>query len=242
MKKSLFACALVGVFALVTSASVAKADVVATFQGTVPSQTVNTTAFGSTINGMPVGPFQYSLVSSTSAEIGGSFYSFCADYYQPVNVGETYTYETVAFTDLPNVGSNPLKASRIQELFDRFYAGTNDAEKGGAFQLALWDLLFDGSKFGVQSLSSGDFQTTGSASSVALADTWLAAIDNDALAPPAESVQLVGLFNASAQDQITVVNPVPAPAGVILLVIGAGALATRRFTAKKAATIDEAAA
>lgn len=229
---------LLGLIATVGFATSAKAEVVATFEGSSPAQVVNTTAFGSTINGMPVGKFNYTLVSSTDPNITGSFYSFCADYFQPVNVGETYTYQSVAFTDLPNVGNNPLKAGRIQELFDRYYSIATDAENGGAFQLALWELLFDGDSATTPSLSSGDFTASGSASSIGVANSWLATIDDPNADAPTESLQLVGLYNGNFQDQITVANPIPAPAGVVLLVIGAGAMLARRKFAKKATAED----
>ena len=102
-----------------------------------------------------------------------------------------------------------------------------------AFQLALWEILHDTNG----SLASGDFRVdpSGTVGSPTLAQNWLNTVNNPALADPTRRYDLIGLQGQNFQDQITVRTPVPAPAGVVLLVIGAGvAIARRRFGGKKA--------
>ena len=229
---------LLAAVAAIGLASQVRADITALFSGTSPYETVSTTAFGTTINGMPVGPFRFSSTSSSVPTLPTNFYAFCADYFQPVVPGQTYTYETRTFTDLPNIGSNSIKAARFQELFDRFYAtaGTTSTA-GGAFQVAVWELLFDGTSIGTPSLTTGDFTAANNAGVVNLAQSWLNTID-DPTAPPASSVVILGLYNCNFQDQLTIVpNPVPAPAGLVLLGLGGLALAARRKFATKAAVV-----
>ncbi len=230
---------LVAALSVLVIASHAKADITALFSGTSPYETVSTTAFGSTINGMPVGPFRFSSTSSSVPTLPTNFYAFCADYFQPVVPGQTYTYETRTFTDLPNIGSNSLKAARFQELFDRFYAtaGTTSTA-GGAFQVAVWELLFDGANAATPSLTTGDFTVANNAGVVSLAQSWLNTID-DPNAAPVSSVSILGLYNSNYQDQLSVIPPssVPAPAGLVLLGLGGLALAARRKFAKKTEAI-----
>lgn len=212
--------------------STAKADVVATFDGTNPFTFADTTAFGTTVNGMPVGVFNFTVSSSTDPRFSGTFQSFCADYFQGVSAGTPYTYTPVAVSALPDIGSDATKLARIQELFDRFYAtAQTNADAAGAFQLAVWELTYDGA--GATGLTTGNFTATGGANAT-IAENWLSTIDDPNAAAPTDSYTLVGLYNASAQDQIAVVlSPVPAPAGVVLALLGGVVmLARRRFAGK----------
>ena len=229
---------LLAAVAAIGLASQARADITALFSGTSPYETASTTAFGTTINGMPVGPFRFSSTSSSVPTLPTNFYAFCADYFQPVVPGQTYTYETRTFTDLPNIGLNSIKAARFHELFDRFYAAAGTTSTaGGAFQVAVWELLFDGSSVGTPTLTTGDFTASNNAGVVNLAQSWLNTID-DPTAPPASSMVILGLYNCNFQDQLTIVpNPIPAPAGLVLLGLGGLALAARRKFAKKSAAI-----
>lgn len=220
--------------------SAAKADVVATFTGTNPFTTADTNAFGGVINGMPVGTFNYTVVSSTDPRFSGTFQSFCADYFQPVTTGDTYSYVPVAISALPDIGTDPTKLARIQELYDRFYTaavnGTGD--QAGAFQLALWELTYDGA--GAVDIASGNFIATaaGGSTNTAIAQNWLNTIDDPTAPAPADSFELVGLFNGNNQDQIVPLAPapVPAPAALVLAVIGGGVLLARRRAARKLET------
>jgi hypothetical protein len=220
--------------------SAAKADVVATFDGTNPFTLADTTAFGTTINGMPCGVFNFTVSSSTDPRFSGTFQSFCADYFQGVTAGTPYTFTPVAVSDLPDIGSNPTKLARIQELFDRFYATSlTNADAAGAFQLAVWELTYDGA--GTTDITGGNFFATGGANAT-IAQNWLSTIDDPNALAPTDSYTLVGLYNPSAQDQIAVVtNPVPAPAGVVLVALGGLVMLARRRFAGKASTEEVAA-
>jgi len=221
-------------------ASSAKAELVTTFIGTSPSQQVNLTA---TRNGQtrsfesPVGPFNFIVLSDTSnTGLGPTFRSFCGDFFQDVAVGNNYVYTPGNLIDLPDV-SSALQVRKLDELYEKFYDVATDAEKGAAFQLAVWEILSDPTN---TNLSTGNFIANGpgSPSSITVAQGWLNSITGDDL-PTVSKYRLTALLTPSAQDQIVVSpNPVPAPAGAVLLVIGAAGLIARRKFAKKGETTE----
>jgi hypothetical protein len=224
------------VLSAVVVGSVARADVTATFDGTNPSQTVTATSFTTTYTSVPVGPFNFSNVSAGGAPLGDTFRAFCADFFQDVSPGNTYTFQSGDMTVATDVGSDATKTARIQKLFDNHYAGATDADTGGAFQLALWELTYDGAGASLD-LTGGNFTASGSASSLTIAQNWLNGLD---AAPTTNAYQIVGLYSADYQDQLTVaVTPVPAPAGVVLAAVAGGVmLLRRRMTARKAESAE----
>jgi hypothetical protein len=228
-------------------ASSAKADIVVTFTGTAPSQQINVSTTRTTPTGpdtrafeSPVGPFNFNVVSNdTTLNLGSSFRSFCADFFQDVSPGNNYSFAPVAVSDLPDVAGNATKLSKIQELYDRFYDVATDAERGAAFQLALWEILYDPDN---TNLASGNFTAIGPGdpSSVGIAQGWLNTIGDGSIPDPDKKWDLIGLYSPTAQDQIVPQQPIPAPAGVVLLVIGAaGLIARRRLAGKKAEATEE---
>lgn len=231
-------------------ASSAKADIVVNFTGTAPSQQINVSTTRATPGGpdtrafeSPVGPFNFNVVSnSTTLNLGSSFRSFCADFFQDVSPGNTYTFTPVAVADLPDVAGNATKLSKIQELYDRFYDVATAADTGAAFQLALWEILYDPTN---TNLANGNFTAIGpgNPSSIGIAQNWLNVIGDSSVPDIDKKWDLVGLYSPTSQDQIVPQQPIPAPAGVVLLVIGAaGLIARRRLAAKKAEVTDEPAA
>lgn len=230
-------------------AASAKADVVTTFVGTDPNQVVNVSATqnGTTrsINNEPVGPFVFvvSPGQDGGTGLGPTFRSFCANFFKDVSLGQTISYTPESVSGLPSVNGDANKLNKIQRLFDFFYAQATDpadttATKGGAFQLALWKILYDPNS---TDLSSGNFTAIGpgSPTSVSLAQTWLTTIGNSTIPDNGPKYTLLGLYSATAQDQIVPVTPVPAPAGVVLLAVGAvGLVVRRRLVGKKAETAE----
>ena len=218
-------------FAAVGTTAAARAELVATFHGTIPSQDVAMQAYTSSYSANPVGPFRFTVdATSTDPNFApnSDFRAFCADLFQDVSPGQTYTYTVGSVSDLPSVAGDATKASLVSRLFNRHYDVATDADRGGAFQLALWELLADGP--GNLDLTTGNLtvSTPDSVPAVGIAKSWLAALET-ADPTDADKYQLVGLFSATAQDQLTVVpNPVPAPAGVVLGLIAVGGFALRR--------------
>jgi len=223
--------------ATVAVSAAARADLVTTFNGTIPSVDVSMTANGVNFGSNPVGPFLFTVQPGSTDPTfapNSTLRTFCADLFQNISPPNTYTFTTGPISGLPNVGTDPARLGLIQRLFDRHYETATDATNGGAFQLALWELLYDGP--GGLNLDGGNLVVTSpdTIPAVALAKSWLASLE---IADPSDAVkyQLVGLFNPTAQDQIAVSpNPIPAPAGVVLGLIAMGGFAARRLRRKGA--------
>lgn len=222
------------VTAVAGSAATGRADIVATFDGTIPSQDVSMVGFGSTYEAMPVGPFQFSVTGGDGTFAAGStIRGFCADFDQALTPGQSYPFVVTSPSALPDVGPDATKLALIDRLFERHYGTATDADRGGAFQLALWELLYDGP--GSLDLNAGNIDVTSpdSVNAVAIAKSWLAALETPD-PTDADNYTVIGLFNANNQDQLTVVpnNPVPAPAGAVLGLVALGGFGLRRLRRK----------
>ena len=198
------------------------------------------------------GRMSFSVTSSSDPRFatGSSIFTFCSDLEQ-VAIGSPRTYEFYSnqddtpagdrgIDDLPTPGSPPMgmeKAQAVSALYQsRFFeATTGGAMMASAFQLALWEIVFEpnaaGGGLGTLDLSSGagSFRVTqGDASARSLAQTWLDEIAGLNLGPVSD--QLIGFGSSVAQDQITLIA-IPLPGAAAMAVIGlfGGAVARRRF-------------
>lgn len=158
-------------------------------------------------------------------------------------------------TDLasaPTIASQ-TKADAITELYGRYYnkdwnqSSFTGSEDSVAFQIALWELVYDGPPSGENptDLSNGVFYINSPSSyGYATAQTWLNSLtgDTSSFATRFPNEQLVALVAPSPgvkpldsyQDQIAMIPiAVPAPPGVILAGIGfVGLLGSRRLRRK----------
>jgi hypothetical protein len=192
------------------------------------------------------GAGQINWINSSSNPAGdvaftGSFSTYCIDLLQDINFGNTYTYDVKplasgapqpgAYLANSGIGSpmGSVRAADITKLYDLHYAqtlgGVSDNTNRTAFQLAIWNLVYDNSNNGpdasVSNLSGNFFVPNVSGNAIAqngpeitTANAWLA----DVLNPNIADVQkynvgaLVG--ENGAQDQIyasTITNQGAAP-------------------------------
>ena len=143
-----------------------------------------------------------------------------------------------------NNGSTTYTASSLTAVFDaatekaisQLYAGYfdtawnsptfNGTTQSTAFQLALWEIIYDGAN---GSLKTGDFRVFNqnlkdTNTAAGLAKSWLGSLNS---APSFDSkyagYKLLALTNPKSQDQLILVPPpsaVPAPPGAVLAGIG----------------------
>src|SRR5205807_9050596 len=124
---------------------------------------------GKSYSNFAVGPFYWSQNSvPPNANFPPPIATFCLeiDSSQPLPpVGTNTTFSVVNPTASPTIGNDAAKVAAITELYGRYYqtAWTDKTTFHGdtdstAFQLALWELIYDGA--GGKDLNSGRFQAS----------------------------------------------------------------------------------
>jgi hypothetical protein len=114
----------------------------------------------------------------------------------------------------PTNGTTTMLGQLFHEAFG---SATSDEKHSAAFQLAIWEIVYDPLNL---NLSSGAFQVTkGNAATVALAQEWLTN-----LAAFTDTYELYVLHSPHSQDFVTFGRPfglrVPEPGTIALLAVG----------------------
>jgi len=145
----------------------------------------------------------------------GSFFSFCVELTQHVNYNTNYTFNVVPLSQAPDPGGMGVgsgmgltKAEQIRELWGRHYNSIVDADTSAAFQIAVWEIVYDSGN----DLLNGSFRARKINNAlpawVTLAQTWLNTLDGNGPKP-----FLGGLTSTGLQDQVYFESPaVPLPA------------------------------
>ena len=161
------------------------------------------------------GLFNWTKTGGSYAGLNGNFTTFCIEVTEHVSAGNSYTYDIDLVANGPTtLPMGATLADKMAELFGRFYGGMNlsDADQVGGFQLAVWNIVYDGDN----TILAGNFQASDGAGPMAYADFYLGAIDGTG-----PRASLDALLADGIQDQI-----VPEPCSLMLL--GLGVLAIRR--------------
>ncbi len=164
--------------------------------------------------------------------LDGNYTTFCSDLTQEASFsGTQYTLAPIANLPL-TVGYPAMGATKAQKVYD-LYAGANgrqfssDGNWGAAFQIALWEIIYDGSS-SPTALTTGNVKfrnTDGSALSADITSK-ISELFN-LLGTNSSQSGLLGLSSPCAQDQILQVVPLPPAAWAGLATLG-GVFVARR--------------
>jgi hypothetical protein len=159
--------------------------------------------------------------------------AFCIE-VQTISFGGTYPYSVRDAFDAPipdgpnDTSGGPMgvpKAEGLKELWGRFHGQVNSNITAAAFQLAVWEIVFEDlyvTSPPAWDVLSGKFEARLDSGDPTLAinqaNAWLAQIDGSG-----PKAQLYGLTNGGAQDLL-----VPEPATVALLGLGALSLIRKK--------------
>ena len=222
-----------------------------TFVGGSPSTTVQT------------GQINWKVTSSNTPgySTGGTFSTYCIQGDQSVTYGQTYTYTVVNLesSGVPEGGLDAgvldaTAALQIQGLANTYFskagtaiAGYDANQTAAAFQLAVWEIEYDGGSggesfpqtTGYNFFAHGLLEASGTNSegtgAITLADSWLqnftAATSVTSLALVSTGAQDQLIFNpsgGSGGNQSAVPLPAAFPAGAALLAGLAGVRKLRR--------------
>ncbi len=187
-----------------------QATVAKTSVPTLPATTVNAGAF--------------------SASIGSSsFVAWCADIFNNISIPGTYNYQPVQGG---GAVFGAATSNRLGVLATGALNLVNNATTSAAFQLAVWEILYEGAN--PLALGAGDF--TGTSAAAATANGWLTAISNGSWTANTFAVDVyLKEQGVRTQDLITFRRvPVSEPGSLALLMLGAGfagVIVARRRTA-----------
>ncbi len=166
--------------AVAAFAGTSLADTVnATFTGVSPGQSVTMRLNGNNIN-TSAGAFNFLRSASSPGTLAGfapTFQGFCIDLTEYVQVNHQYSWSTHALADSPTSSAGPMGAANALAMgrlfatrFNGLATASNQAQAYAAFQIAVWEIVFDSGL----DLNDGSLKCTSApAGTIALAQSWL---------------------------------------------------------------------
>lgn len=151
---------------------------------------------------------------------GNSFTSFCVDVMHNISWNTNYTNYTAKSAS--DFGFSSTQISLLNKLYTNHYAESHTSnEKAAAFQIATWEITYDGN--GGLNLGSGTFQmgNGGNALAQSTAATWLGTLGN----AQTGNWKFTVLDSTANQDQL-LAAPVPEPSEIAMLLAGLGLMGT----------------
>jgi hypothetical protein len=174
-----------------------------------------------------VGAWGFNM-DDTTGQIGdenGDFVAWCLDVSDWLQGTSSYLITDTPFST--SFGLDSAEMARVQSVFDANYSSVDlsNSTEAAAFQMALWNALYDGDAL----VESGLFTvTSATAGAMSQADAYLAAA---AAYAGGQRYSMTFLESLSGGQNLVTVAPIPLPATALLLMGalgGLGALRRRR--------------
>lgn len=148
----------------------------------------------------------------------GEFTAYCAELDQNLNTGVEFCWTPGPVRAAPSSagGMGLARADLVRELYGRFYAALDTADQKAAFQVAIWELIYDP---GTDVLHGG-FRVADNPVVAGLAQGYLDALSGN---PDQRDPSVFALLNNCVQDLLVVPTP-----GALALLAAAGIVAARR--------------
>lgn len=208
----------------------------ATFTGVTPGVTVNVQDTNNSIslNNIGAGGFNFTRTGGTATDpyLGATYVTFCIDISKTVAVNGNYGWSQTPLPNAPTPPGGPnsnfpmgaVKAALIGKLWGAHRSGLSTNVQFGAFQLAVWEIIFENS--GTLDVLNGNFTVSGGDANSALArnlaNTWLGNVGS--YADYGGVYALTGnTADGNPQDQL-----VPSPGSLALCGLGGLIVARRR--------------
>lgn len=156
---------------------------------------------------------------------GNSFHSLCVDVMQNISFGSTYTDYTAV--SAATHGFSATQESLLNKLYTNHYAASRASNaSAAAFQIAAWEIAYDGN--GTLDIGGGSFimGAGGSAAAKTTASGWLGT-----LAGASTGNWTFTVLESGRHQDLLVAMPVPEPSSMAMLLAGLGvmgAIARRR--------------
>lgn len=252
--------AVLAAAALLAAPLTARADFITLQYGYNGVGAVNPTVTNSLQSNAPTGPFYWHDNNLPPSNFPTPTATFCIELtpgqFLP-SIGQNVVFNAQSLASAPTIGTT-AKADAITELYGRYYntawatPSTGASNDSIAFQLALWELVYDGKPAAgnTTDLSNGTFNLSSSVGTpYTTAQTWLNSLNGNtsSFSTRFAGQELVALVapapGAKQQDQVQdqiAIRPtgaVPAPPGVVLAAIGLVGLIGRRRLTRKPATV-----
>ena len=145
---------------------------------------------------------------------GSDWLAFCIDLFQTYNIPADFDV-----VGAPGGEGSPF-FQRLDKLYTSYFAGVDTSVEAAAFQIAIWEILYDGSF----NLVDGEFRLAGVGDAVlSQVKAYLAGLDQQS----GGGYAFTFLKNDGYQD-LVIASPVPLPAGALLLLGALGAMGVVR--------------
>lgn len=188
------------------------------------SKTVNITASGVYNGDVKTVAFHWTRTDNVAPGVDNTvpnhFDSYCVDLAQTVKANTNFTFNVVPLSDAGYSSSQVMLLSR---LWSTYKSGINTTNESAAFQLAVWEIVYDTGL----NLTKGLFKVNNSTTITNLAQSYVNAVNSSSYRGGLASLSV--LRSDTHQDQITeVCPPVPTPGAAGLAMLGFAMMLPRR--------------